>query len=42
MSEKDEQRIAREEGEWNAPRLFVLGFVFLAACIALIYLMASV
>lgn len=42
MTETHEQRIAREEAYWNAPRLFALGFAFLGACIVLIYLMASV
>jgi hypothetical protein len=37
----NEKRIEREEAEWNAPRLFVLGFVFLGACIALIYVLSS-
>lgn len=37
---EDEQRIAREEREWGAPRMFVLGFGFLAACIALILAMS--
>ena len=41
MSESNEQRIAREEGQWTAPKLFGLGFVFLGLCIALIYAMAS-
>lgn len=31
-----EQRIAREESHWNAPRMFVLGFGFLALCLAVI------
>ncbi|MDH5676347.1 MAG: hypothetical protein OEZ06_29785 [Myxococcales bacterium] len=42
MSETDEQRIAREEAHWNAPRLFVLGFGFLGLCLVLIYISASV
>ena len=42
MAESEEQRIAREEQTWNAPKLFVLGFVFLGACIALIMLMSSI
>jgi hypothetical protein len=41
VSETDEQRIAREESTWNAPKLFALGFIFLGLCIALIYAMAS-
>jgi hypothetical protein len=40
-SDQDKQRIAKEEETWNAPKLFVLGFVFLGACIALIMLMAN-
>ena len=42
MSESHEQRIAREESTWNAPKLFALGFVFLGICIAVIYVMASI
>ena len=42
VSQSDEQRIAREEQEWTAPKLFGLGFVFLGICIAVIYAMASV
>jgi hypothetical protein len=42
MSDPEEQRIAREEAYWNAPRLFALGFAFLGACVVLIYVMASV
>jgi hypothetical protein len=41
VSETHEQRIAREEATWNAPKLFVLGFVFLGTCLAIIYTMAS-
>jgi hypothetical protein len=40
-SDQDKQRISKEEETWNAPKLFVLGFVFLGACIALIMLMAN-
>jgi hypothetical protein len=40
VSDQDKQRIAKEEETWNAPKLFVLGFVFLGACIALIMLMS--
>ena len=42
MSESDEQRIAREETTWNAPKLFTLGLVFLGICIVTIYVMASI
>ena len=42
MADSQEQRIAREEAYWNAPRLFGLGFAFLGACIVLIYVMASI
>jgi hypothetical protein len=42
VAESEEQRIAREEQTWNAPKLFVLGFVFLGACIAVIMLMSSI
>jgi hypothetical protein len=38
----DEQRIAREEKYWNAPRLFTLGFAFLGVCLVVIYVMATV
>lgn len=41
MSETHEQRIAREEEYWTTPRLLGLGFVFLSACIVLIYVFAS-
>jgi hypothetical protein len=41
VAESEEQRIAREEKTWNAPKLFVLGFLFLGACIAVIMLMSS-
>ena len=41
MSESEEQRIAREESYWNAPRLFTAGIVFLGVCIVVIYLMAT-
>ena len=43
MAESEEQqRIAREEETWNAPKLFVLGFVFLGICIAVIMLLSSI
>jgi hypothetical protein len=42
VSESHEERIAREEQTWNAPKLFTLGFVFLGICIAIIYAMASI
>jgi hypothetical protein len=42
VSESHEQRIAREEATWNAPKLFALGFIFLGICIAVIYTMASI
>ena len=35
-----EQRIVREEREWNASRMFLLGFGFLAVCLAVIFTMA--
>jgi hypothetical protein len=41
VSEPEEQRIAREESYWTAPRLFTAGLIFLAASIALLYAMAS-
>jgi hypothetical protein len=41
VTDSYEERIAREEAYWNAPRLLTLGFVFLGACIALIMLMAE-
>jgi hypothetical protein len=39
-SDQDKQRISKEEETWNAPKLFVLGFLFLGACLALIMLMS--
>ena len=39
-SDQDKQRIAKEEETWNAPKLFVLGFLFLGACIALIMVLS--
>lgn len=42
VSETQEQRIAREEAYWNGPRLFGFGLVFLATCLVIIYLMASI
>lgn len=42
MSDKEEQRIAREEAEWNAPKLFILGFVFLTIAIGVIYGLSSI
>ena len=36
VSDQDKQRIAKEEETWNAPKLFVLGFLFLGACITVI------
>ncbi len=41
-SEQDKQRIAKEEETWNAPKLFVLGFVFLGICIAVIIGIANI
>lgn len=40
-SEQDKQRIAKEEETWNVPKLLVLGFVFLGACIAVIITLAN-
>ena len=42
VTESQEQRIAREEGYWNAPRLFGLGFAFLGAALVFIYVIASI
>ncbi len=42
MSDEQEQRIAREEAEWNAPKLFILGFAFLGVAIAVIYALSWV
>ncbi len=42
MSETYEERIAREEEYWTAPRLFALGLSFMACAVAFIYLIASV
>jgi hypothetical protein len=41
VTDSQDQRIQKEEQEWNAPRLLGLGFVFLAICIGLIYAMSS-
>jgi hypothetical protein len=41
VTQSNDDRIARDEAAWNAPRLFTLGFGFLAACIVLIYVLAS-
>ena len=40
VSDQDKQRIAKEEETWDAPKLFVLGFVFLGACLALIMVLS--
>lgn len=42
MSESHEARIAREEEYWTGPRLFGFGLVFLAICIVIIYILASI
>jgi hypothetical protein len=42
VTESDEERIAREEAYWNGPRLFGFGLAFLAACLVIIYVMASI
>ena len=42
MSESNEARIAREEAYWNGPRLFGFGLAFLAMCVVLIYILASI
>jgi hypothetical protein len=42
LKESHEDRISREEQYWNAPRLFRLGLLFLAAAIAFIYFIASI
>jgi hypothetical protein len=42
VSDQQEQRIAREEAEWNAPKLFILGFTFLGIAIAVIYALSWV
>lgn len=42
MSETHEERIAREEAYWTGPRLFGFGLVFLAACIAVIYIISQI
>jgi hypothetical protein len=41
-SDQDKHRIAKEEETWNAPKLFVLGFLFLGACIALIMVLSNI
>ena len=42
VKDPHEQRISREEDHWNAPRLFRLGLLFLAAALVLIYVIASI
>ena len=42
MTESQEERIAREEAYWTGPRLFGFGLAFLAACLVVIYVMASI
>jgi hypothetical protein len=42
VSESQEQRIARQEAYWTAPKLFACGIAFLAACVVAIYAMASI
>lgn len=42
MSETPEERIARQEEYWTAPRLFVFGLGFLAVAISFIYVMSSI
>ena len=37
-----EERIAKEEEFWNGPKLFALGLAFLAASVALIYILSSI
>jgi hypothetical protein len=42
VAESHEERIAREEAYWNGPRLFGFGLAFLAACLVIIYVLASI
>ncbi len=42
MSESQEERIAREEAYWTGPRLFAFGLVFLAICLVILYILASI
>lgn len=42
MSETQQERIAREEDYWTAPRLFAFGLCFLSVAIAFIYTMSSI
>lgn len=42
MTESHAERIAREEAYWTGPRLFGFGLAFLAACVVVIYIMASI
>ena len=42
MSETQEERIAREEAYWTAPRLFAFGLTFLTVAISFIYTMSSI
>jgi hypothetical protein len=41
VTASDEQRIAREEQHWTAPRLLILGFSFLGVCLVVIYAIAT-
>jgi hypothetical protein len=40
-SEREEQRIVREEKFWTGTRLSIFCVVFLVACLAVLYVMAS-
>jgi hypothetical protein len=42
VAESHEERIAREEAYWTGPRLFGFGLAFLAGCLVVIYVMASI
>jgi hypothetical protein len=42
LTKEDEERIAREEAAWNAPRFFISGFLFLGACLVLLQVMAAI
>ena len=42
LTKEDQERIAREEAAWTAPKFFITGFAFLGACILTLIVMASI
>jgi hypothetical protein len=39
--QKAQKRFAEQDKHWKAPRFFLLGFVTLAICLTVIYLMST-